>query len=58
MPHSVFFHGGFAVHGTYAVGSLGRAVSHGCVRLAPGNAATLYSLVRANMGSSRIVITH
>ena len=57
MPHSVFFHGGFAVHGTYAVGSLGRAVSHGCVRLAPGNAATLYSLVRANMGSSRIVIS-
>jgi lipoprotein-anchoring transpeptidase ErfK/SrfK len=56
MPHSVFFHGGFAVHGTYAVGSLGRAVSHGCVRLAPGNAATLYSLVRANLGNSRIVI--
>src|SRR5262249_22227813 len=52
MPHSVFFLGGYAIHGTNAVGSLGRPVSHGCVRLAPGNAATLYSLIgRYGMGS-------
>lgn len=58
MPHSIFFLGGYAVHGTNAVGSLGRAVSHGCVRLAPGNAAMLYSLVAKNRGSTRIVVTH
>jgi lipoprotein-anchoring transpeptidase ErfK/SrfK len=57
MPHSIFFLGGYAVHGTNAVGSLGRPVSHGCVRLAPGNAATLYSLVGRNRGNTRIIVT-
>ena len=47
MPHSIFFDGGYAIHGTYAVGQLGRPASHGCVRIAPANAAKLYSLVRA-----------
>lgn len=56
MPHSIFFLGGYAVHGTYAIRSLGRPVSHGCVRLAPANAATLYSLVATNRSNSRIVV--
>ena len=46
MPHSIFFRGGYAIHGTGAVGQLGRPASHGCIRLAPGNAATLYALVQ------------
>jgi hypothetical protein len=46
MPHAIFFSGGYAIHGTNAVGQLGRPASHGCVRLAPGNAATLYALVQ------------
>jgi hypothetical protein len=46
MPHSIFFSGGYAIHGSYATGSLGSPASHGCVRLAPGNAALLYELVR------------
>lgn len=46
MPYSVFFHKGWAVHGTNAVGRLGRPASHGCVRLAPKNAKVLYTLVR------------
>ena len=46
MPHAIFFRGGFAIHGTYSTGSLGRPASHGCVRLSPGNAATLYSMVQ------------
>ena len=46
MPHSIFFHRGWAIHGTYSTRQLGRPASHGCVRLAPGNAAALYSLVR------------
>ena len=45
MPHSVFFHDGFAIHATAATGRLGSPASHGCVRLAPGAAATFYKLV-------------
>lgn len=56
MPHSIFFLGGYAVHGTYATGSLGRPVSHGCVRLSPSHAARLYGLVAANRSNSRIVV--
>ena len=57
MPYSVFFLGGYAVHGTGYIKSLGRPVSHGCVRLHPRNAAILYSLVRKHgMGNTRIVI--
>ena len=58
MPHSVFFRGGYAIHGTTYVRSLGRPASHGCIRLAPGNAARFYTLVREyGMGNARIVIT-
>jgi lipoprotein-anchoring transpeptidase ErfK/SrfK len=56
MPHSLFFHGGFAIHATNAVGRLGRPASHGCVRLAPGNAARLYALVQ-QYGPRRTRIT-
>lgn len=55
MPHSIFFRGGYAIHGTNAVGALGRPASHGCVRLAPGNAAKLYALVQKE--GARISIT-
>jgi lipoprotein-anchoring transpeptidase ErfK/SrfK len=54
MPYSMFFRGGYAVHGTGYVGQLGRPASHGCVRLAPGNAAQLFSLVGQYGG--RVVI--
>ncbi len=59
MPHSIFFLGGYAIHGTGYVRSLGRPASHGCIRLAPGNAARLYSLVRQyGKGGTRITITN
>src|SRR5450631_4407872 len=45
MPHSIFFRGGYAIHGSNAVAMLGRAASHGCIRLAPGNASVLFDLV-------------
>lgn len=47
MPHAIFFRGGYAIHGTYSTASLGRPASHGCVRLSPGNAASLYTMVKA-----------
>ena len=55
MPWSVFFHGGYAVHGTTAVGRLGRPASHGCVRLAPKNAKLFYQLVRATGYENTVV---
>ena len=47
MPYSIFFRGGYAIHGTYSTAELGRPASHGCVRLAPGNAARLFQMVSA-----------
>lgn len=47
MPHSVFFHGGYAVHATPHVKRLGSPASHGCIRLHPDNAADFYDLVQA-----------
>ena len=58
MPYSVFFKGGYAVHGTNEVRNLGRPASHGCIRLHPENAAKFFSLVRdAGLSNTRIVIT-
>jgi hypothetical protein len=46
MPHSIFFtHKGHAIHGSFDVKRLGTPASHGCVRLAPENAKTLFELV-------------
>lgn len=54
MPHSIFFRGGYAIHGTNAVGQLGRPASHGCVRLAPGAAARLFAMVKRDGARIRI----
>jgi lipoprotein-anchoring transpeptidase ErfK/SrfK len=57
MPYSVFFKGGYAIHGTDARSRLGRRASHGCVRLAIGNAAKLFSLIeRHGIEDTRIVV--
>ena len=47
MPDSMFFDlHGHAIHGFNDVPHLGMAVSHGCVRLSPANAAVLFGLVK------------
>ena len=51
MPHAIFFYYGFAIHGTNEVRHLGQPASHGCVRLAPGNATKLFSLMRSEGGT-------
>jgi len=46
MPFSIFFTPkGHAIHGSYETKRLGSPASHGCVRLAPANAETLFALV-------------
>ena len=57
MPHSIFFYYGYAIHGTTDLRRLGGPASHGCVRLHPSHAATLYALVERNgRGNTRIEI--
>jgi lipoprotein-anchoring transpeptidase ErfK/SrfK len=57
MPWSIFFHRCYAIHGTTEVKNLGRPASHGCVRLHPDNARTLFELVLAyGKGKTSIVI--
>ncbi|MEM7750060.1 MAG: L,D-transpeptidase [Pseudomonadota bacterium] len=59
MPHSIFFIGGVAIHGSNYVRQLGRPASHGCVRLTRRNAARLFSLVRRHgPRRTRIVVTY
>jgi lipoprotein-anchoring transpeptidase ErfK/SrfK len=58
MPWSVFFKGGYAIHGTYAIRRLGRPASHGCVRIHPKNAKKLYHLIRQyGKENTRIIIS-
>jgi len=58
MPHAIFFHKGYAMHGTNHISRLGGPASHGCVRLHPANAATLFHLVHGfGMGNTAIVIS-
>ena len=59
MPYSIFFRGGYAIHGTNHIRALGRRASHGCVRLHPSNASKLFRLVRRyGKRNTRIVIQH
>ena len=59
MPHAMFFDwrikgrtSGLAIHGTDEEGvkRLGERASHGCIRLAPENARTLFELIQTNHG--------
>jgi lipoprotein-anchoring transpeptidase ErfK/SrfK len=57
MPYSVFFYGGYAIHGTGYVSRLGSPASHGCVRLHTANAANFFYLIkRYGRGNTRIRI--
>ena len=58
MPHTIFFDmHGHAIHGFFDVKHLGLAVSHGCVRLSPDHAATLFDLVKTEgMGNTIVTV--
>ena len=59
MPHSIFFHAGYAVHATDQLARLGTPASHGCVRLHPDDARTLFSMVlAAGRANTEIVIAN
>jgi len=57
MPHAIFFHGGYAIHGSYDIARLGGPASHGCIRLHPSAAAALFGIVqREGMQNTTIVV--
>jgi lipoprotein-anchoring transpeptidase ErfK/SrfK len=57
MPYSIFYYGGYAIHGTNAVSRLGTPASHGCVRLETANAAQLFSLAReVGPGNMKVIV--
>ena len=57
MPYSIFFHRGYAIHGTNYVKRLGQPASHGCIRLHTTNAKRLYQLTRqVGAGNMRVRI--
>ena len=57
MPHAIFFHGGYAIHGSYDIARLGGPASHGCIRLHPSAAATLFGIVqREGMHNTTITV--
>jgi L,D-transpeptidase catalytic domain len=58
MPYSIFFHGGYAIHGTYEISRLGGPASHGCVRLDPDHAAILFELVEREGMSRTTIVVH
>jgi hypothetical protein len=59
MPHSIFFtQQGHAIHGYLNTRNIGTPASHGCVRLAPENAAKLYALVeQQGLPNTKVVLT-
>ena len=58
MPHSIFLHGGYAIHGSYEINRLGGPASHGCIRLHPANATALFELVKSEgMAATTIVVS-
>ena len=59
MPHTIFFDlHGHAIHGFNDTRRIGTPASHGCVRLAPQNAAKLFALVEAEgMKDTTVVVS-
>ena len=59
MPYSIFFtEQGHAIHGTNEARHLGRAASHGCVRLSVEHAAILWKLVKEyGKKNTKVVLT-
>jgi len=56
MPYSIFFHRGYAIHGSYEINRLGGPASHGCIRLHPQNAAALFAIVKQQGADATTIV--
>ena len=45
VPYTMYFHGGYALHGTYWHSNFGQPMSHGCVNLRTEDAEWLFDWV-------------
>ncbi len=52
VPHVQYFHREIALHGAYWHRRFGERVSHGCVNLAPGDAAWLFDFTSPRLSAS------
>jgi lipoprotein-anchoring transpeptidase ErfK/SrfK len=43
VPHTMYFHRGYAIHGAYWHNRFGTPVSHGCINVAPDHASWLFN---------------
>ena len=43
VPHTMYFYGGYAIHGAYWHNNFGRPMSHGCVNMRLADAAALFN---------------
>ncbi|WP_016949238.1 L,D-transpeptidase [Anabaena sp. PCC 7108] len=53
VPHTMYYQGGYAIHGAYWHHRFGTPVSHGCVNLAPNHAKWVFEW--ADVGTPVIV---
>src|SRR5499427_3743241 len=56
MPYAIFFHNGYAIHGSYDIARLGGPASHGCIRLHPQNAAMLFAMVEQEGPGNTVIV--
>ncbi len=53
VPHTMYYYGGYAIHGAYWHNRFGTPVSHGCVNMRPSHAKRLFNW--ASVGTPVIV---
>ncbi|WP_088242684.1 L,D-transpeptidase [Calothrix rhizosoleniae] len=53
VPHTMYYQGGYAIHGAYWHRRFGTPVSHGCVNVAPDHAKWLYKW--ASVGTTIVI---
>lgn len=41
-PHTIYYQGGYAIHGAHWYNKFGTPVSHGCINLAPNHAKWIF----------------
>jgi lipoprotein-anchoring transpeptidase ErfK/SrfK len=53
VPHTMYYQGGYGIHGAFWHNNFGTPVSHGCVNLAPNQAKKLFNW--ASVGTTVVV---
>ncbi|MGB3655086.1 MAG: L,D-transpeptidase [Rivularia sp. (in: cyanobacteria)] len=53
VPHTMYYQGGYGIHGAFWHNNFGTRVSHGCVNLAPNQAKKLFNW--ASVGTTVVV---